>query len=208
MPFDTESFLKGYMTGLNLSRAPGGHGRKPDVPNGIYILAEDGTPIITELFSSSDVSITPIGEWYVAVGGEYPYKRIVWRDYTPPHTDVYIVWATPTISSSGTGANWGAALICEQDWHYSISLSIEGKKTEDGAISRLGSWYAVLPQHISNGYRFGCVASGGSVTYELGINAYPADIVTLDADTRSSETLTGDVMDFLNSLASIKIITE
>lgn len=51
MPFDRESFLKGYFTGLNMSRAPGGQGRKPDIPNAVYILKEDGnTPIMTESF--------------------------------------------------------------------------------------------------------------------------------------------------------------
>lgn len=59
MPFDRESFIKGYMTGLNLSRAPGGQGRKPDVPSGKYILAEDGTKIITEKMQTSGVTFYP-----------------------------------------------------------------------------------------------------------------------------------------------------
>lgn len=49
MPFDYNSFLQGVQTGLRLGRtSPGRVPPQPPVPSGKYILAEDGTVIITE----------------------------------------------------------------------------------------------------------------------------------------------------------------
>ena len=61
MSFDQNSFMAGLLTGYKLGRGP--KTRQPPPPSGIYILAEDGTPIITEIEFPDDVTLYGSFEW-------------------------------------------------------------------------------------------------------------------------------------------------
>lgn len=70
MPFDYNSFLQGVQTGLKLGRTK--LGRQPPVPSDMYILTQDGTPVIT------DVSAPEPGQGVVTLmdGTTYPIINI------------------------------------------------------------------------------------------------------------------------------------
>lgn len=210
MPFDKESFIKGYLIGVNLSRAPGGQGRKPDIPHGKYILAEDGTPIITETLSSTDVTIYPIGDWYLSNNTEYPYQRIYHATSRPEAPQVYVVFATPRFTSGSDYVSYGIAIIYDESWTRTSELRIESKRSLDDEET-VDRWFAYVSGStgLIPGYRTMTQYSGSNAeTYFTRYAAIPVDANTITLPMYNSDTFATAMREFLGSLAPVHIITE
>ena len=121
MTLDRASFIQGLITGLKLPRTPGG--RQPPPPSQMYILAEDGTPIITEGLQVAPVtaiSMMGVREFaatsYVngspdAEIADYGTERLSLRDRDDSHIiynapDVHLFWANITDGVFGDLVYW------------------------------------------------------------------------------------------------------
>ena len=149
MAFDKRSFLAGVLMGLKLQRPP--EGRTPPVTSGEVILAEDGTPMITEHIQWSNVSIYKLGSWYpstyIQYGQDY-YQRF--GDEAAPET--WYFFATVTDDTFG-GSHNIIIFLSAQD--YVGNSDVQLKHTQEGtpqSIYQLSVLGLYSPGEIRSSY--------------------------------------------------------
>lgn len=187
---DYKSFIAGVQLGRRLRIWDAVRLKQPPVPSGVYILTEDGTPIITEVFPFEVTNF---------IGGEW-YMFSQYASFRPDAAVVDTGFAVRLQRVGGNTPNYFMWLDTENNRIWEIWWTDDPTylNRSNFYLYRLGEQYAIE----STGTSERAATQAGSIWYHAHSSDYRPDNARVFTGTPS------ELQSYLAGLASRNMITE